>query len=183
MLEDYVSKRNQRLKIVTTIRNPNQRLLSSFFQQFHSDEKTFKHKMDNETTVSNLSESRLLILFMNILKTYKLNGMIESLDEMSSIFEINIIDQLEKKRHYYTFNNSLIELIVLDFDKLISNNHIEYINNCFGSNFAVDSLDNLSSNKSYFQKYLFAKSSIEDITNVTIKRFNHFYFDAFSSDN
>ena len=40
------------MKIITIIRNPKDRLISSFFQSYHTDEISFMGKNETDTTVT-----------------------------------------------------------------------------------------------------------------------------------
>jgi hypothetical protein len=45
----------------------------------------------------------------------------ESLDQLSGIMDINILENLEHKKDYYYLDNNLFELYVFDFNCLIDN--------------------------------------------------------------
>jgi len=176
-LEKYKNINNKKLKIISVIRNPNTRLLSSFFQSYHNDEITFKNKKVNETTITTNNEEYLIKLFMNNINN--LHETNESLDEMSSIFNINIIDHLQKKNNYYYFENDLIKLYVLDFNKLISNNNLAYLNNSLDLKLKLNGSANKSENKIYYSKYKSIQQKIPSIDTIIKKIYNPFYFNAF----
>ena len=112
----------------------------------------------------------------------ELSGMYESIDELSTIFEINIINELNKKENYYYWENDLIELYILDFKKIINDDNIEYLNNIFNINIKTFINSNLTKNKSYKDKLNEFKKINDDKLNEKIKKFyNDFYFNAFNN--
>jgi len=177
-LANYKHIRNKKIKIISIIRNPIHRVLSSFFHIYHDDEKWALDITDDKTTISTKSEGELCELYTNLVKTGSISG--ESLDEFSEILGINIIDQLEKKNNYYYLNHDLFELYVLDFNRLISSDCLLYLNKILNTNFNILDFDNLSSNKTYYTKYKNVKKLIGTSLDETIKQyFNPFYFNAF----
>lgn len=179
-LQNYKNTNNKKLKIISIVRNPKDRLISSFFQRYHSDEHHFLKQNEKNTTVSLNGEAKLLEMYKNLINTQGLSGGKESLDEMSEIFNINIIEQLEKKENYYFFNHSLFELYVLDFNKITQSNNVSYINSILKTNFFKETPFNLSKNKTYYKKYINVKKMIgTDVNNIIEKQYDPFYFNAF----
>jgi hypothetical protein len=183
-LIDYKNKNNKKLKIISIVRNPTTRLISSFFQSGHCDEIMFLNVKPENTTVSVNTEEELCIKFEHLINTKKLHGIKESIDEMSDIFGVNIIQHLKKEKHHYYLNNDLFELYVLDFNKIIGLDNISYLNETLNTNFTVMSNHNLSSNKKYFNKYKnvikMLGTKLDDIINN--KHFNDFYFTLFENN-
>ena len=185
-LVKYKNQNNKKIKIITAIRNPKDRLLSSFFQIYNDDEVFYLNKKPEKSTVSLGSEEELICLYKNLIKTKTLPLINESIDELSYIFNTNIINSLEKKDNYYYFNHDLFELFVLDFNKLIQPDANIYLNNILNINVNQVSGTNLSINKSYYNKYVNVKKKLSEeneenkelITNITTY-FNSFYFTAF----
>ena len=97
-LIDYKHINKQKLKIISIIRNPNDRLISSFFQSFSTDEIQLQNKNTKDTTISLNDENKLCMLYENSIKNNLIPGQNESLDELSDIFRINIIQKLIKKK-------------------------------------------------------------------------------------
>ena len=62
-LINYKNINNKKLKIITCIRNHKNRLLSSFFQSFSSDEIMFNNISENNTTISRKNEDELCIMY------------------------------------------------------------------------------------------------------------------------
>jgi hypothetical protein len=177
-LVNYQHIHNKKIKIISVIRNPIHRLLSSFFHIYHDDEKWALDITNDKTTISTKSEEELCELYTNLVKTGSISG--ESLDELSQIFGINIIDHLEKKNNYYYLNHDLFELYVLDFNKIISSDCLLYLNKILNTNFTILDFANLSSDKTYYTKYKNVKTRIGTSLDETIKQyFNPFYFNAF----
>ena len=171
-----------KLKIISIIRDPKERLVSSFFQLHHTDEIDFKKKKEHETTISRNNVDILFNMYANFIKNNTMPRKIESLDELAEIFNIKIIDNLENKGDYYYLNHDLFELFVLDFNKLtICGNPCIYINMCLGINCVNNVIKNITREKSYFEKYSIMKTKIsKEINTIIESRYNKFYFSAFS---
>jgi hypothetical protein len=179
-LINYKNSKNKKLKIISVIRNPNDRLLSSFFQTYYSAEINVFNKRKEETTVYIKNEDELCIFYEEQVKNKILPGRNESLDEISKILGIDIIEKLEKREDYYYFNDNLFELFVLDFNKIIDSNAIDYLNKILGTNLIKSYTDNLSSEKYYFDKYKNVKKILgTKLNDVVEKQYKQFYFTAF----
>lgn len=75
-LINYKNKNNKKLKIISIIRNPKDRLISSFFQTFSSDEiNYFKKKLEN-VTISVKTEKELCILYEKFIKPFYISNAI-----------------------------------------------------------------------------------------------------------
>lgn len=104
----------------------------------------------------------------------------ESIDEMSGIFQINIIECLEKKKNHYYLNHELFELYVLDFNKTISSDILNYLNDILKTNFSIVSINNLSMDKHYYNKYINVKKMLgTKLDDIIEKQFKSFYFNSF----
>ena len=180
-LHNYKIKNNKKLKILSCIRNPKDRLISSFFQSFHSDEIAFKKIKKNNTTIIVKSEDELITIYEELIRKKKLCGYCESLDELSTIFNINVLELLKKKENYYYLNHNLFELYVLDFNCIINNNiSLKYLNNILNINLKKLRTNNLSSKKIYYNKYKNVKKKLgKKLDSIIENRFNKFYFTAF----
>jgi hypothetical protein len=182
-LIDYKNTNNKKLRIISIIRNPKDRLISSFFQSFHTDEINYCGKNENNTTINLKNEEEICVFYEELLKKNKLPGFIESIDEMSDIFKINIIDHLIKKKNYYYLNHELFELYVLDFNKIIGLNRLNYLNDILKTNFTIYADINLSNEKQYFSKYKNVKKMLgTKLDNLIENKFKSFYFNLFKKD-
>jgi len=179
-LNEYKKYYNKKINIVSIIRNPIDRLPSSFFQTHHTDEISFFKKEEQETTVSKNTIEELILIFIDKIKNKKLRGGVESIDEMSHIFQVDIISMLKYNNYYYYFENELINLFVLDFNKIISDKNLEYLHKCLGLNLTKNSSANLSSQKIYYEKYKEFKKVLPSIENILKSNYNIFYFEAFN---
>ena len=170
-LEDYKETNNKKMKIVTIIRDPRDRLISSFFQSFHTDEVNFSKISENNTTVMTNDEQYLLDLYIDRAVNINLPGSSESLQEISSIFNINILENLIKKRDYYYFDHILFELFVLDFKQVVKDDKYStgYLNKCLNINCKTKKNTNLSRDKLYYEKYTNIKKQIPEKVNDIIK--------------
>ena len=90
-LEDYKKTNGKKLKIISTIRNPIDRLISSFFQTFHTDEIIFKKQYSKKTTIMKNTNQFLLNKYIKHIINDDMKHRKESLSEMSEIFNMNII--------------------------------------------------------------------------------------------
>jgi hypothetical protein len=97
-LRNYKIKNKKKIKILSCIRNPKDRLLSSFFQTYHTDEIQFNKIKKNHTTISVKSETTLITMYKGLIEHNNLPLQLESLDEMCAIHNINVLDLLKKKK-------------------------------------------------------------------------------------
>jgi hypothetical protein len=182
-LINYKNINKKKLRIISIIRNPKDRLISSFFQSFSTDEIHFLKKNIENTTVNVKTAEELSIFYEELVNKKKLPGLRESIDEMSDIFKINIIANLEKKKDYYYLNNDLFELYVLDFNKIIGSNTLNYLNKILNTKFTIYKNDNLSKDKDYYDKYLQVKKILGNkLDNIIKEQYNAFYFTSFKND-
>ena len=184
----YNKKNNKKLVIITILRNPFDRLKSSFFQTFHSDQVSFLNVYENNTFINKNNLDFLFDIFCNKILNYKreeeeylfnreneivrngLPGMSESLFEIDEIFDYDIINNLEIIDNYYYYENNLIKLYVLSFDKLINNNYLKTIINI--NNNLLNC--NLSSYKIYNEIYIDFKKLVlsDEIKNIIEDYYN-----------
>jgi hypothetical protein len=122
----YNKKYKKKLKIISLIRNPVDRLMSSFFQSHYNDEIRLLKVNEKDTTIMKYSIDELSKLFIGKLNNKTLPNYYESVYELSDIFQIDIIQNIRKRDNYYYYENDLIQLYVLDFTKI---NNLDYINN------------------------------------------------------
>lgn len=127
-LKDYKEKKGRRLRFISVVRNPTERLLSSFFQTYDLDERKFNKIVSNKTTVFTHNAEELLKIYEDKIEKRELPGDFESMDEMSWIFDTNIIQKLQKRSDHFIYENDLVQLYVLDYEKLRKDNY-KYLNN------------------------------------------------------
>ena len=173
-LQDYKTVNDKKLKIISTIRNPIDRLISSFFQTFHTDEIIFQKKLPKNTTIMKHNKQFLLNKYIQHIINDDMKHRKEALSEFSEILNMNIIENLVKKDNYYYLEHDLFELYVLNFKDVIDNDHnLTYINNCLKTNCSNIQKHNLSSDKLYYPKYVNVKKMIPQHVNDVIKiRYN-----------
>jgi hypothetical protein len=151
-LAEYKDKKNKKLKIITVIRNPFDRLISSFFQQNY-DDMVYQQNYNPKNT----------IIMKHQLITDKNNLYSESILEINKLFNVDILNNMVKKDKSYYYNHDLFELYILDFNEIISNYSIMYLNNVL--DICVDKTDssNETSKKIYYNKFKkFKKIVIDD---------------------
>jgi len=177
-VKEYHSKNNRKIKILTTLRIPSERVISSYFQIKYDNEIRELKIKSNETTVMKNTVDYLV----NDVKNFIQNKIYpkESLYEIMSVFDFNFNDiKVNKLKQYGFYENDLIKLYVLDFENIIGVNKIIYLENIFGIK-VIDKEKNKSSNKPYYQKYQTVKKIIgnefDDIVNsdymdlITLKK-------------
>lgn len=184
LLKKYKNDHQKRLKIITILRNPNDRLISSFFQSNYTDMIHFKKINPEDTIIMEKNEDELIDIFQFQVKEESLLGLEESIYELSNLFEKPILPNLIKKKSYYYYDNEYIELFVLDFNLLIQSNEktIEYLNNTLNIQIKEIIHSNLSSEKIYYSKYknikniLKNRKDIQDlIDKIYINKFKEFH--------
>lgn len=169
-LKSYQAKNGRRLKVVTIIRNPFERLISSYFQYCHNRQNSRTRCGEKNTLIMTNSVDKLRDIFLNKLnnKETELHYYLESMDEMSKIFKTDIIRNLVNKGDHFTYENDLMQLYVLDFTKIISSPNassicgIDYINNVLGTHFQNLVPENLTKNKITYTKYVQFKKLLEN---------------------
>lgn len=180
-LLNYKIKNNKKIKILSCIRNPKDRLISSFFQSFHTDQIHFRNIKKNDTTIIVKSEDELITMYEELIKKKGLPGNLESLDELSTIYNINVLELLKKKEDYYYLDHNLFELYVLDFNCIINNTiSLKYLNNILNIDLKTLKTTNLSSDKIYYNKYNNIKKKLgKKLDSIIENQYNTFYFTAF----
>ena len=122
-------------------------------------------------------------MYNELIEEEKLPGRMESIDELSNIFDLNILEMLKKKQNYYYLKHKLFKLYVLDFNLLINaknNNNLKYLNNILNLELKKQNSSNLSKNKNYYNKYKKIKNKIGNkLDNIIKNQYNNFYFTAF----
>jgi len=169
-LKSYQAKNGRRLKIITIIRNPFERLISSFFQYYHNRQNKHTKCGEKNTLIMKNNVNRLRAIFLNKLnkKETELHYYLESINEMSQIFKTNIVRNLVNKEDHFTYENDLMQLYVLDFTKIIGSPNassvcgIYYINNILGTHFQNLVPENLTKNKITYPKYMKFKRLLEN---------------------
>ena len=174
-LKSYQAKNGRRLKVVTIIRNPFERLISSYFQYCHNRQNSRTRCGEKNTLIMTNSVDKLRHIFLNKLnkKETELHYYLESMNEMSKIFKTDIIRNLVNKGDHFTYENDLMQLYVLDFTKIIGGPNvgsqnassicgIEYINNVLGTHFQNLVPENLTKNKITYTKYVQFKKLLEN---------------------
>ena len=175
-IDIYTKINKKKLKIISIIRDPRERLISSFFQSYHTDE--ISYLQSKQTTVDKLNNHELYNLYCNNIINDTLPGKTESIDDMSFLFDTDIINNLQNKGNYYYYENKFIELYVMKFTELIKSTNLDYINNILQINLIKNSQVNLSKDKSYYNKYKLVKQLISDEINfIILQKYNNFYFD------
>jgi hypothetical protein len=178
----YNNINKKKLKIISCVRNPKDRLLSSFFQSFSSDQVQFLNISEKDTIISVKNEDELCNFYEEMIKNKALPGSLESLDELSLILNINILEKLENKKDYYYLDDELFELFILDFNCLINNNVLNYLNTALKVDLKLLCSNNLSIHKHYYNKYKNVKKMLGTKMDTIIEnQYNRFYFTAFNS--
>ena len=183
-IKQYCIQNKKRLKIISIIRNPHDRLIASFFQRLHNGEIIHENKNEKHTTIMSCTDTELINRYNYMIKNDRLMGRFESLDQISSMFETDIIKELKFKDDYYYYENKWIELYVLDFNRVI-NDTLEYVNKILKLNLRENIITNLSNKKIYYEKYLRIKEIVKkdkELYGIVKDKYNPFYFQAFEKN-
>jgi len=159
-MNKYIKTNKRKMKIITIIRNPDERLISSYFQLFHTDQVVAYGKKDSDTIISKNNSEEIYKLYKKWLYENNNHMYSESIIEMSRIFNENIIEKLIKNNDFYYYENEKIKLYILNFNKVI--NDINYLNNCIGEKIPVLSKINCSEDKTYKNKYKIVKEYVKN---------------------
>ncbi len=150
-VEEYYKKNKKKIKIITTLRIPSKRVISSYFQAKHNREIMLLKIKSNKTTIMK-NNIEFLVNDCKDYIQYKQYPK-ESLYEIMDLFDFNFSDvYVDKVKHYGFYENDFIKLYVLDFESIISNKKIMYLQNIFGIKLLNKSA-NKSENKPYYKKY------------------------------
>jgi hypothetical protein len=162
--EKYFKMNNKKLKILTVLRLPSQRVISSYFQIKHTDEIFFFNKKENETSIARNDINFLVNDVREFIKKRKYPK--EALYEIMDIFNFKFTDiNVNQIKNYGFYENDLIELYILDYESIIKN--YIYLENIFGIKFTSEKA-NISSEKKYYKKYKEVKRKIGDEFNEFI---------------
>lgn len=157
-VKEYNRKNNKKIKILTILRIPSERVISSYFQIKYNKEIRQLLIKSNETTVMKNTIDYLVNDVNSFIQHKKYPG--ESLYEIMYVFDFNFGDiYVDKVKHYGFYENDLIKLYILDFESVIGNDKIMYLENIFGIKLPNKS-KNKSENKPYFKKYKKVKKII-----------------------
>lgn len=181
--EEYKMVNKKKLSLISIIRNPHDRLISSFFQSYYSDELMFYKKKPSETTVDIKNTDELYNMYIDKIKNKSLPNFNEALNEMNYLFDDNVIEKLDKNNNYYYYENKYIKMYVIDFKKVISNDNLNYLNSVLNLKLSKNGSSNRSNEKSYYEKYKILKEKISkntDLNNFIKNNFDKFYFNSFS---
>jgi hypothetical protein len=160
-IKKYKEKNHKRLKVITVIRPPIERFISSFFQT-NADNEVFFAKKRNilESTAIQESNRRLYDMFIDSLKHKSSDYYKESLYELAELFDSRIFQQLVPRKDHFYYENEWIELYVLDFKQL---NDPRYLNRCLPVKIEHITPKNITEQKIYSPKYKNFKDTIMDI--------------------
>lgn len=157
-VKEYNRKNNKKIKILTTLRTPSERVISSYFQLKYNYEIRKLQIKSNETTVMKNTLDYLVNDVKSFIQQKKYPG--ESLYEIMSVFNFNFGDiYVDKVKHYGFYENDLIKLYILDFESIIGNDKIIYLENIFGIKLP-DKSRNKSEDKPYYEKFKKVKKII-----------------------
>ena len=171
-----LNKSGKKLKIITCIRDPMDRLLSSFFQSYHSDKVMFNNYLPHETPVMTLNKGNLINMYRSLIINNKLPGGYESLEELFDIFNFNELELIEKD-NYYCYENEYVEIIVIKFI-YFKELTTDYLSKCLNITLRKSKSSNLSSDKIYYDKYLSLKTFFQRNIGLRViieKRYNNLY--------
>ena len=155
-----LNKRKKKLKIITCLRNPKERLLSSFFQTYYNDHITYLNIKPENTIINTKNLKELHDFYIENIS----NLPNESLFEIFDLFNINYNDIIYKS-YYYFYENDLIELYIIKYDNVIKNTNY-YLSYVLNINLNIHKIikSNISELKPYYIKYVNLKKKIQNNT-------------------
>jgi hypothetical protein len=157
----YKKKNNRKLKIITVLRDPNDRIISSFFQSNSTDQTQFCHIDPKETTVYKSSVEELVDLVHLHIQGDAYTK--ESIDEIMHIFDFTYQNLTIRKEHRYAhYENDLVEIFVLDFDALTDPKNTSYLGGVLNVNNVIIAKKNVTADKPCSKKYTSVKLVIGD---------------------
>lgn len=170
-----------RLNLVSVLRDPLDRLRSSFFQLYHTDEMNYFGTPEYDTTIMKTDIETLYNMFDKSIQTvenidafgrdygaYVFKAYRESLTEIGHMIGVNIFDTMVRTEHGYFYSHDLFNLYVFDFEQVIRNMFL--IESALQLQLLIKCSSNLSSDKASYEKYTqFEQIQIADDRNSNIQ--------------
>lgn len=162
-LESYYLMNKRKLKIITTFREPIERLISYFFQWYGDGVIRKKIVQDiSNTIIYKRSTKDLQGIFINELDSETLRGRLESIDEICNELNLNIADlNYSTDNQYGLVELNYCTLFIFRFDILIYENRMEYLLSRITGKPLVQHDANVSSSKWYYDKFVEFKASLK----------------------
>lgn len=161
-LKEYININKKKLKILSVIRNPNDRLISSFFQTNYDDMIFFNKIQPEETIIQKYDVIKLYSMFKDSIINKDMLGLKESLLELKEIFNFNIKNEFIFKNNFFYYENGLCKIYILDFNLLITDSVLNYLKSALNIKLTNYESENLSKNKPYYHKYIQLKKIIKN---------------------
>ena len=122
-LKEYLSLNQRPLKIISVMRNPFERILSSFFYQRHNDEIRINMVAADQTTVTTSSIEQLCSLLVSLIlrpsdQKGKMYGYTESLDLLFSLLGEEQISFESESPLFSVYTHPLCHIYVALFDTI-----------------------------------------------------------------
>ena len=155
-VKQYYKINNRKIKIITVLRTPSKRVISSYFQLNHDREIRMNKVNKHETTIMKNDIDYLISDISNFIINEQYPS--ESLYEILKIFNFSINDIIIREKYGF-YENNIIELYVLDFDIITSKSKMKYLTDIFGDK-AQNYNTNKSDDKIYYNKYQIIKQHI-----------------------
>jgi len=153
-----------RINLVSVLRDPLDRLRSSFFQLYHTDEMNYFGTPEYDTTIMKTDIEALHSMFDKSIQTvkntdafgrdygaYVFKAYRESLTEIGHMIGANIFDTMVRTEYGYFFSHDLFNLYVFDFDQVIRD--MSLIESALQLQLPIKCSSNLSSDKASYEKY------------------------------
>jgi hypothetical protein len=160
ILNNYLSKNNKKLNVITVFRNPFERHISSFFQWYGTRPLDLGQVKDiRETLIFKSSINKLQEIFLSELKAQSLTGFNDSLHEIFKELKICADDlKLFKHKKYGIYETEKIKIYFLRHDVFF--NEFEILLNEICGLKIVQKNKNMSSDKYYKEIYAEFKKSL-----------------------
>jgi hypothetical protein len=155
-VKKYYAINKRKIKIITVLRSPSKRVISSYFQLKHDREIRINKVNKYETTIMKNDIDYLISDISNFILNEQYPK--ESLYEILKIFNFSVDDIIIREKYGF-YENNIIELYVLDFDIITSKEKMKYLTDIFG-NKVKNYNTNKSDDKIYYNKYQIIKEHI-----------------------
>lgn len=141
-----------RPKIIYILRDPLERLRSSYFQSYYDDLINCCNFKKEDTPVVKNDVETLFQDFIKRLEEDSLPGKTDSIYELEKILNKNIFSNLENSGDFFYLKDSFLDIVILNFQH-IKEKKEKYLSSCLKINIDNFYERNLTCKKEYINKY------------------------------
>lgn len=143
----YKDEHGKKLQVITVLRNPFERHVSTFFQTYYDEQVEFNNVLPSDTIIMTNDVDSLCNSVIELLDYVPIH---ESIWELSEYFGEDILAKMTKKDNHYRYENEYIDLFILDFETILEHT---YLNSCLQIQTTELISGNLTSSKIYSEKF------------------------------